>query len=109
MYLREKDNNYNEVPMWKKFLLTVKEASLYFNIGENKMHRIVNDYLDSGYMAKKTVIKRVLKYAPLKTDFQRALSNDETIKTQFAVDMSEVEPETIIDMEEGEDFETVDE
>jgi recombinase, phage recT family len=60
-------------------------------------------------MAKKTVIKRVLKYAPLKTDFQRALSNDETIKTQFAVDMSEVEPETIIDMEEGEDFETVDE
>ena len=60
-------------------------------------------------MAKKTVIKRVLKYAPQKTDFQRALSNDETIKTQFAVDMSEVEPETIIDMEEGEDFETVDE
>lgn len=49
MYLREKDNNYNEVPMWKKFLLTVKEASLYFNIGENKMHRIVNDYLDSDY------------------------------------------------------------
>lgn len=49
MYLREKDNNYNEVPMWKKFLLTVKEASVYFNIGENKMHRIVNDYLDSDY------------------------------------------------------------
>lgn len=49
MYLREKDNDYNEVPMWKKFLLTVKEASLYFNIGENKMHRIVNDYLDSDY------------------------------------------------------------
>ena len=49
MYLSEKDNNYNEVPMWKKFLLTVKEASLYFNIGENKMHRIVNDYLDSDY------------------------------------------------------------
>ncbi|MDY5775952.1 MAG: excisionase [Lachnospiraceae bacterium] len=47
--MREKDNNYNEVPMWKKFLLTVKEASLYFNIGENKMHRIVNDYLDSDY------------------------------------------------------------
>lgn len=35
--------------MWKKFLLTVKEAALYFNIGENKMHRIVNDYLDSDY------------------------------------------------------------
>lgn len=48
-YLSRKDNTYNEVPMWKKFLLTVKEASLYFNIGENKMHRIVNEYLESDY------------------------------------------------------------
>ena len=29
-------------------------------------------------MAKKTVIKRVLKYAPLKTEFARAMANDET-------------------------------
>lgn len=49
IYLRENDKNYNEIPMWEKFLLTVKEASLYFNIGENKMHRIVNEYLDSDY------------------------------------------------------------
>lgn len=38
-----------EVPIWERFLLTVKEASMYFNIGENKMHRIVNDYIDSDY------------------------------------------------------------
>lgn len=57
-------------------------------------------------MAKKTVIKRVLKYAPLKSDFQRALSNDGTIKTEFAMDMSEVAPEDIIDAEEGEVVET---
>ena len=37
------------VPLWEQFLLTVKEASLYFNIGENKMHRIANDYIDSDY------------------------------------------------------------
>ena len=60
MYLREKDNNYNEVPMWKKFLLTVKEASLYFNIGENKMHRIVNDYLDSLSEEKRNTIRQQL-------------------------------------------------
>ena len=59
-------------------------------------------------MAKKTVIKKVLKYAPLKSDFQRALSNDETVKTEFAVDMSEVQSENIIDVEEGEVVETVD-
>lgn len=41
-------------------------------------------------MAKKTVIKKVLKYAPLKTDFLRAVTLDETIKADIDVDMSEV-------------------
>lgn len=38
-------------------------------------------------MAKKTVLKRVLKYAPMKTDFVRALSADETVKTTISEDM----------------------
>lgn len=38
-----------EIPIWERFLLTVKEASLYFNIGENKLNRIVNDYMESEY------------------------------------------------------------
>ncbi|MBQ3256647.1 MAG: DNA-binding protein [Oscillospiraceae bacterium] len=38
-----------QIPLWEKYLLTVKEASIYFNIGENKMHRIANEYLDSDY------------------------------------------------------------
>lgn len=42
-------------------------------------------------MAKKTVIKRALKYAPISTDFQKALSMDETIKTELSVDMSEIQ------------------
>lgn len=41
-------------------------------------------------MAKKTVIKRVLKYAPLKAEFKRALTLDETVKTDISMDMSEV-------------------
>lgn len=42
-------NTITQVPIWNRFLLTVSEASDYFNIGENKMHRIVNDYIDSDY------------------------------------------------------------
>lgn len=42
-------------------------------------------------MAKKTVLKRALKYAPVSADFQRALSADESIKTEISVDMSEVQ------------------
>ena len=41
-------------------------------------------------MAKKTVIKRVLKYAPLKAEFKRALTLDGTVKTDISMDMSEV-------------------
>lgn len=44
-------------------------------------------------MAKKTVIKQALKYAPLKTEFRKALSTDETIKMEFCEDMSEIHGE----------------
>lgn len=46
-------------------------------------------------MAKKTVLKKVLKYAPLKSDFKRDLVADETIKTEIAQDMSFVHDETV--------------
>lgn len=49
-------------------------------------------------MAKKTVLKKALKYAPVKVEFQRALSADETIKTELAIDMSEIRGE-ILDAE----------
>ena len=41
-------------------------------------------------MAKKTVLKRVLKYAPLKSDFVKAVVQDETIKSTLSEDMYEV-------------------
>ena len=44
-------------------------------------------------MAKKTVIKKALKYGPVKAEFQKAISMDETIKTEIAVDMTEVQNE----------------
>lgn len=49
-------------------------------------------------MAKKTVIKQALKYAPIKTDFQRALSTDESIKKEISDDMFSVQNEVIIDV-----------
>lgn len=41
-------------------------------------------------MAMKTVIKKVLKFAPLKSDLLRAIATDETIKSDFSVDMTEI-------------------
>lgn len=41
-------------------------------------------------MAKKTVLKRVLKYAPMKSDFVKAVVQDESIKNGISEDMYEV-------------------
>lgn len=48
-------------------------------------------------MAKKTVLKRVLKYAPLKTEFLRGLAQDETIKQKISDDMYLVQPTMVED------------
>lgn len=44
-------------------------------------------------MAKKTVLKKCLKYAPLKTEFVREMSSDGTIKKDIAKNMSDVPDE----------------
>ena len=31
-----------EVPVWEKYVLTVKEAAVYFGIGEHKLRNIVD-------------------------------------------------------------------
>ena len=41
-------------------------------------------------MAKKTVLKKVLKYAPLKSDFLRGLTADETVKSTLDPEMFDV-------------------
>lgn len=41
-------------------------------------------------MAKKTVLKQALRYAPKKSDFMRGVEADNTIKSEIAADMSEV-------------------
>lgn len=46
-------------------------------------------------MAKKTVLKRVLKYAPLKSEFVRGMGADETVKTEISEDMFDAPSEYI--------------
>jgi recombination protein RecT len=48
-------------------------------------------------MAKKTVVKQALKYAPIKVDFQKAISLDESIKSELSVDMSEIKDDLVVD------------
>ena len=57
-------------------------------------------------MALKTVLKRTLKYAPLKSDFVRGMTADETTKTQISEDMYTVPDETVYAAEGTVDTET---
>ena len=47
-------------------------------------------------MAKKTVLKRCLKYAPLKSDFVKGVVQDGSIKNEISEDMYDV-PDVVID------------
>lgn len=58
-------------------------------------------------MAKKTVLKKVLKYAPLKSDFIRAVAQDESIKTEIDADMYSVPAEEIPYVEVDENGEVM--
>lgn len=47
-------------------------------------------------MAKKTVLKRLLKYCPLKSDFARAVTADGAVKSTISADMYEEPAEYIV-------------
>lgn len=68
---------------------------------------------DFDAMAKKTLVKRLLKFAPLKSDFVRAVIADETIKSGISENMADLPDETVtIDAEttaptENADYEEI--
>ena len=42
--------NQIEVPIWEKYTLTIEEAPKYFRIGENKLRRLAEENLSSGWV-----------------------------------------------------------
>ena len=68
----EKDNNDNSViPVNERYLLTIRQAAEYFNLGEKGLRRIISDSYDADFLIRygnRILIKR--------TSFERFI--DET-------------------------------
>lgn len=60
-----------------------------FAMKKSKAYRNGPWQTDFDEMAKKTVLKKVLKYAPLKTEFARAVATDETVKSTLSDNMAD--------------------
>lgn len=55
------NDNYN-IPLWKKYTLTVEEAAAYFRIGEHKLRKLINENKNADYLlwnGNRVQIKRV--------------------------------------------------
>ena len=39
-----------DVPIWEKYTLTIEEASKYLRIGENKLRKLAEENLTSGWV-----------------------------------------------------------
>ena len=100
-----KDKDKGE-PVWFYAMFNTKSGGYGFEVISVEDIRAHAEKYSQGYnssyspwktnfeeMAKKTVLKRVLKYAPLKTEFMRELSSDESVKTELSDDMLSVKNE----------------
>ena len=43
-------NQPYDIPIWRKYTLTVEEAAAYFRIGEHKLRNIINENKNADYL-----------------------------------------------------------
>ena len=70
--------NIYEIPIWKKYTLSVEEAAVYFRIGENKLRSLINENKSADYLlwnGSRALIER--------EKFERFVDELETIQGKF--------------------------
>lgn len=77
------------------FEVMSKDDVLEFAQKKSKSFRNGPWQTDFDAMAKKTVLKRALKYAPIATDFVKAVATDETVKSNISASMEDEPDETM--------------
>jgi recombination protein RecT len=87
-YAKFKDGGYSFLVMSRKDIEIHRDK---FSKSKNRAGQIYGPWLDHfDEMAKKTVLKGLMKYMPISVEFAKAVAQDETTKREVAKDMSEV-------------------
>lgn len=45
-----RDFDFCDIPVWRKYTLSVQEAAKYFRIGEKKMRKLIEENPDANYI-----------------------------------------------------------
>ena len=69
------EKKVEKIPIWQKYMLTREEAMAYFNIGEKKMRKIINDHLTD----KTFVFSNGRKTLIIRERFEEFLKNTSAI------------------------------
>ena len=46
----EQNFDYNDIPIWRKYTLSVQEAAKYFRIGDKKMRKLIEENPGANYI-----------------------------------------------------------
>lgn len=52
-----------EIPVWEKYVLTIKEASAYFGIGEHKLRNLIDENRQEGFILRNGRYTRIKRKA----------------------------------------------
>ena len=53
--------NYSDIPVWRRYTLTIEEAARYYHIGERKLRMLIDEHPNEGFYVmngNRALIKR---------------------------------------------------
>ena len=54
-------NNYSDIPVWRRYTLTIEEAAVYYHIGEGKLRMLIDTHPNGDFYVmngNRALIKR---------------------------------------------------